>query len=111
MDERGRALRTGPGFYPDPNDASVERYWDGKKWTESRQPAGNGKRPGDEKEQNATGIIIAGYVFAVLMPIVGFVIGLTQINRNRHGVWVVVVAAVAFAIWVGILSADQTAYR
>jgi hypothetical protein len=100
-----------PGFYPDPNDASVERYWDGKKWTESRQPAGSGQRPTDEKEQSATGIIIAGYAFAVLMPIVGFVIGLTQINRNRHGVWVVVVAAVAFAIWVGILSADQNAYR
>jgi VIT1/CCC1 family predicted Fe2+/Mn2+ transporter len=80
-------------------------------WTESRQPAGSGQRPTDEKEQSATGIIIAGYAFAVLMPIVGFVIGLTQINRNRHGVWVVVVAAVAFAIWVGILSADQNAYR
>jgi hypothetical protein len=24
------------------------------------------------------------------MPIIGFIIGLTQINRNKHGLWIVV---------------------
>lgn len=98
-----------PGFYPDPNDPKVERYWDGRKWTESRQPAGLGRgvAVSGGKEQEATGIIIAGYIFAVLMPLVGFIIGLTQINKNRHGIWVVVVAAVAFFVWLAIFSGEQ----
>ena len=97
-----------PGFYPDPNDAKVERYWDGRKWTDSRQSAGLGRDPkSDVMKQHADGIIIAGYVFAVLMPLVGFIIGLTQINKNRHGIWVVVVSAVAFVIFVAILGGQQ----
>jgi hypothetical protein len=97
----------GPGFYPDPNDPNVERYWDGQKWTESRQPIG--RRPG-EKEQEANGVIIAGYVLAVLIPLVGFILGLTQINRNRHGLWVVILSVVAFAVWYAIVmsSSDTT---
>jgi Protein of unknown function (DUF2510) len=101
-----------PGFYPDPNDPKVERYWDGRKWTESRQPIGLGRAgevDASGKAQEASGVIIAGYVFAVLMPIVGFIIGLTQINKNRHGIWVVVVAAVAFVIWLAIFSGEQSA--
>lgn len=98
-----------PGFYPDPNDPKVERYWDGRKWTDSRQPAGLGRTTASAtaKEQNASGVIIAGYIFAVLMPLVGFIIGLTQINKNRHGIWVVVVAAVAFVVWLAIFSGEQ----
>jgi hypothetical protein len=28
------------GWYPDPNDPSSQRYWDGSQWTENRTPAG-----------------------------------------------------------------------
>lgn len=28
-----------PGWYPDPEDASQQRYWDGAQWTDQRQPA------------------------------------------------------------------------
>lgn len=98
-----------PGFYPDPNDPKVERYWDGKRWTESRQPIGLTRTAAApaEKEQQATGIIIAGYIFAVLMPLVGFILGLTQVNRNRHGIWVVVVSVVAFVVWLAIFDSQQ----
>jgi hypothetical protein len=27
------------GWYPDPNDPSTQRYWDGSQWTENRAPA------------------------------------------------------------------------
>jgi hypothetical protein len=27
-----------PGWYPDPNDPSTQRYWDGSQWTDSRAP-------------------------------------------------------------------------
>lgn len=103
----------GPGWYPDPNDSSTNRYWDGSDWTDSRAPAT--AKPGT-KQQDADGTIIAGYIFAVLIPIVGFIIGLTQINKNRHGIWVVVASIAAFVIWLAIFSAatapvNHTGYR
>lgn len=91
------------GFYPDPNDETVERYWDGSKWTDSRQPIKRGPAAG-EKEQEASGTVVAGYIFAVLMPLIGFIIGLTQINRSRHGIWVVIVSIVAFFVWLAIIA-------
>ena len=27
-----------PGWYPDPEDAALARYWDGYEWTEQRRP-------------------------------------------------------------------------
>ena len=99
---------TPPGWYPDPHDSTSIRYWDGQQWTENRAPAQTARQlaPG-EKEQEATGIIIAGYIFAVLIPIVGFVIGLTQINRNRHGLWVVLLSVAVFAAALAILSGQE----
>ena len=102
------------GWYTDPHVPGGQRYWDGSDWTEhvaspapppmqSAQPVAAGYGPPQEKEQEATGTIIAGYVFAVIFPIVGFVIGLTQINRNRHGLWVVLVAVAAFVAWIVII--------
>lgn len=96
----------GPGWYPDPADPGTNRYWDGGRWTENRAPIA-APAPGEvvrAKETNADGTIIAGYVLAALMPLIGFIIGLTQINRNRHGIWVVVVSIVAFFIWLAIFS-------
>ena len=31
--------QTPPGWYPDPEDASHQRYWDGTAWTDHRTPA------------------------------------------------------------------------
>lgn len=95
----------GPGWYPDPNDPATNRYWDGAKWTDSRAPRQLPGTAAGEKEQEATGVIIAGYIFAILMPIVGFIIGLTQVNRNRHGLWVVIASVVAFVLWLAVVGA------
>jgi len=95
-----------PGWYTDPDDPDNNRYWDGGKWTESRVPNtissvtvvnNNGKA------DKINGVCIAGYIFAVLIPIVGFVIGLTQINRNKHGIWVIVASVAMFAIYLAML--------
>jgi hypothetical protein len=96
----------GPGFYHDPNDATVDRYWDGAQWTENRVPRGMGEPGKKEKEQKADGVIITGYILAVLMPLIGFIIGLTQINKNRHGIWVVVASVAAFVMWIAIFSSS-----
>ncbi|MCX3059766.1 DUF2510 domain-containing protein, partial [Streptomyces beihaiensis] len=31
-----------PGWYPDPGDPSVERWWDGTEWTQHRRAPGAG---------------------------------------------------------------------
>lgn len=105
--------QTPAGWYSDPHTPGGQRYWDGSAWTEHvvnaapppmpyAQPVA-GYGPPQGKEQEATGTIIAGYIFAVIFPIVGFVIGLTQINRNRHGLWVVLTSIAAFIAWIVII--------
>lgn len=99
----------GPGYYQDPNDPSVDRYWDGDRWTDNRvprAPAPQVQVQQPEKEQEASGVVVAGYAFAVLMPLIGFIIGLTQINKSRHGIWVVIVSVVAFIVWLAIIGAS-----
>jgi hypothetical protein len=36
----GVPTATAPGWYPDPNDSSLVRYFDGRVWTSSTQPSG-----------------------------------------------------------------------
>lgn len=106
------------GWYSDPTVPGGQRYWDGAAWTDhavgptpagapaqgAYYPAQGGYAPPQEKEQEATGTIIAGYIFAVIFPLVGFVIGLTQINRNRHGLWVVLLSVAAFIGWIVLIA-------
>ncbi len=37
--------QTPSGWYPDPEDASQQRYWDGAAWTEHRAPAAHPQQP------------------------------------------------------------------
>lgn len=90
------------GWYDDPDVDGARRYYDGEKWTDQFTPPPD--KQVSEKE-GATGTIIVGYVLAVLMPLIGFIIGLTQINRSTHGKWVVVASCVAFIVWLIIIGA------
>src|SRR5829696_3230683 len=96
-----------PGWYPDPDDASSQRYWDGTRWTDDRAPyssvatASRTRRAG-----GGDGLVIAGYIGGVLIPIVGIVIGAILIQRaNRHGPWVLglslLMIAIPVAVYVG----------
>src|SRR5262249_45274303 len=68
--------RAQPGWYRDPENPSKEWYWDGEKWTESRPrsaaPLGTG-----------TGWVVAGYICAVLFPLLGLIIAFVPL-RNRN---------------------------
>ena len=48
-------------------------------------------------------LIIVGYVFAILMPIVGLIIGLTQLRRGGGGI--VLAAILAFVFWLAVILA------
>lgn len=46
------------GWYPDPEDASQQRYWDGQQWTDHRAPAAGSGEPSWPSSPPAQG----GYV-------------------------------------------------
>lgn len=50
------------------------------------------------------GVLLAvGYAFAILMPIVGLIIGLTQLRRGGGGI--VIAAILAFVFWLAVILA------
>lgn len=105
------------GWYDDPDGGGGQRFFDGAVWTENRTaplpdapPPSNGSTG---KKQEADGVIITGYILAVLMPLIGFIIGLTQINKNRHGLWIVLASIVVFFLWIILIgvAAEDTSYN
>ena len=54
-------------------------------------------------EKSHTAAIVLGYIFAILIPLIGFIIGIYLTTRNdsqkakRHGIFVLIVA---IAVWV-----------
>jgi hypothetical protein len=67
-------------------------------------------------QQGVSGLVIVGYVTAVVIPIVGFILGIVCATRRdepqtaRHGVWVIVLSVLAFVIWVAIISSNNSSY-
>ena len=55
----------------------------------------------DPARPDNTAVIIVGYVAAFLMPIVGLIIGLTQIRRG--GLGVVLASFMAFVFWLALM--------
>lgn len=83
------------GWYRDGDD--VERYWDGAAWTD--------RTVGGSKQDY---LVMLGFVSAVVMPGVGFVLGaVVALRRNREELWtgsaILLTAAVATVVWSLIL--------
>jgi hypothetical protein len=89
-------MTTPAGWYPDPTRAQTQRYWDGEAWSDHVAPL--------TVDASNTGVLTAGWVFAFLMPIVGFVIGVSQINRGSQGIGIVVWSVIMFFVWYTILT-------
>ncbi|TML08280.1 MAG: DUF2510 domain-containing protein [Actinobacteria bacterium] len=69
-------VRRAPGFYADMRAGGGERYWDGERWTDeyrwgSLTSSAQGSAPVSSRQnERAGGIVTAGYICAVLVPIV-----------------------------------------
>jgi hypothetical protein len=80
------------GWYPDPHVTGLERFWDGTTWTNAqRAPSG------------VSALIPIGYITALIMPLVGFVLGVVVVTRassrtSRHGPWIIVLSIIAFTV-------------
>jgi hypothetical protein len=99
-----------PRWHEDLLDAERERRSDGDAWTEETRPGPllETRRPIEHQPKARRArqawepippVVIAGYIFAALLPALGFILGLTQINRNKHGRNIMVLSIVLFIIW------------
>ena len=105
MTTAGPADGPAAGWYPDPGQASTLRYWDGTAWTAHVSPVSEPHATvrTDAAPPDNAAIIIVGYVAAFLMPIVGLIIGLTQLRRG--GLGVILASFMAFVFWLALMLA------
>ena len=95
-------MTTPAGWYPQGDNL---RYWDGAAWTEHIAPG---------RSTSPTALEIVGYVFAVLVPIIGAIIACAAaIGDRRSGskhpariVWLAV-AVFVFEVVIGVLAAQS----
>ena len=98
------------GWYVNPS-GSGQRYWDGEQWTDSYSGAGPPAPPSapvNEQPPGNMGLVVAGYVFAVLIPLVGFILGVIAATRpqkqiSKHGIWIVVVSIVITLVYLVVV--------
>jgi hypothetical protein len=108
---------TPAGWYAEPSTGQ-QRYWDGREWGPyassygSPQPPAQGwyQAPADDFQG---GLVACGYVFAVLIPLVGFILGIVTITRpskatSRHGIWIIVLSVVVFVVAIAIVSSGNS---
>lgn len=97
---------TPAGWYAEPSTGQ-QRYWDGREWgpyatAAAAPPPAQGwyQAPAEDFQ---SGLVTCGYVFAVLIPLVGFILGIVTITRpskatSKHGIWIILLSVVVFII-------------
>lgn len=109
------------GWYSHPSMADTKRYWDGTRWTDHIAPVTPVAPPPRDpsfdlgwsqrqatSEPDHSGLIAAGYVTAILIPVIGFVIGIVLLAKSKtgNGIGVMIVSLVAFMFWLSALTPD-----
>jgi hypothetical protein len=57
------------------------------------------------------GLVAVGYILAILMPLIGFILGIVTVTRpsratNKHGIWIIVLSIVVFVVALAVLSSN-----
>ncbi len=61
------------------------------------------------KSESARRLVVLGYITAIAMPPIGFILGIVVATRpikaySKHGVWIIVVSIVASVVWIVVLA-------
>lgn len=90
------------GWYPDPENPGMARYWDGSQWTDERRPL-------DSKEEVSGWLLFFGYAGAIFLPIVGLIIGIVLLVKKAtgHGVAVLAISIATFALGFAITTGEN----
>lgn len=111
-----RAKQVPAGWYPHPTMAETQRYWDGAAWTAHIAPGVPDayKRPQQVQvvkiaEADTRSLQAAAYVFAILLPIVGFILGIVLLAKGKTGpgAAAMILALLTFFIAYQIIMASQ----
>ncbi len=101
------------GWYTNPNGPG-QRYWDGQQWTDNYSPAQPAAPiSAGEATPGVPGLVVAGYIFAILIPVVGFILGIVAVTRSdkrisKHGVWIIVLSVVVGIIAVAVIAVSAS---
>ena len=100
-----------PGWYDFPDRANTRGYWDGQAWTGDYAPIASPipvSTTVSPERESAGALVVIGYITAVLMPIVGFILGIVVATRpakvtSKHGAWIIVLSIVAFVVYLALI--------
>jgi predicted cobalt transporter CbtA len=97
-----------------PDRPNTKRYWDGQSWTGESAPSISltpHSAPTVTPETESAGtLVVAGYIMAVLIPLLGFILGIVATTRPakataRQGPWILALSVAAFAIYLTLFRA------
>jgi len=76
----------------------------------SAHPSQSTEQAAGSPAQSGVGLVIAGYVFALVIPIVGLVLGIVTAKKHNgvgtnHGVWIVSLSVLSFIASAAIIAA------
>lgn len=90
------------GWYPDPENPQMARYWDGSQWTDDRRPLVS-------NVEVSGWLLFFGYAGAIFLPIVGLIIGIVLLVKKAtgHGVAVLAISIAIFALGFAITTGED----
>jgi hypothetical protein len=89
------------GWYAHPSMPNSQGYWDGQAWTDHVAPTAPTRTVTQPQVEESFGAIsVLGYITAILLPFVGFIIGVVLLfKRPSSGIPVIILSIVAFFVW------------
>ena len=88
---------------------------DGEHWTVDY--ASSNGATANVRSDSARRLVVLGYITAVAMPLIGFILGIVVATRpgkpnSKHGAWIIVLSIIASIVWIlvfrsGVLTATS----
>jgi hypothetical protein len=91
MSEQAPPALAPAGWYPHPEVAGAQRYWDGRTWTDHVAPG----QPVPMVGSGQSVWVPIGWICAFVFPLAGFVIGFCLPRKySQQGLWIMGVSVV-----------------